>query len=668
MPQRQLGELMTELGLISEEQLTTVLEVQQRSKRPIGQIIVELGFASGAAVAHALAMQSGGALRTEYGFALGVNPEHGDAGTDEATAGLPKLRLAPTAVVPPVRANLTPGEEPEAEQVDEIENAAEVAELEDTVAVTPLEVVPETEESSDAEPEDVLGEPQSSVDTPTEVADDPVELERLNGEIEQAALVEDQAAAIAEQEERLQAEAARLEATLADASAREQELTRLREEHERATNELGQLQAVLAEAQASASEQERRLAEEQERHAGDRSDLAAERDRLHDELGDALERLAAEGTAAAERERLLGDVDRLESALAAAQTAHEQELRDLREEHEHDRAELNSLRMALADAQTAAAEQERRLAEEQERHADEQNELTTQRDRIQQDLGDALERLAVVGPAAEERDALRTEVEQLRAANAETQETCAAELHRMAEERDHAMAELAEAREMLLQAERVRESQIALAAERDRAVAELEKLRTIAAEAQAANEEQTRLLAEEQDRRHEERESLVAQRTLLEQELGTAIEQLAAAGAAADERETQLQLRSQRLQEALDAVRRLAAELTPAAEELPNEEPEAAETAEDQPEAELETASPETEPLSTETESGPVDYSLFVPSPNGYELVPQTGVPPQAGETVEIVLPDRNEPTLFEVVRSGRTLPGGDVCVYLAQV
>src|SRR5947207_6305211 len=79
VPQRQLGELMTELGLISEEQLATVLEVQQRSKRPLGQIIVELGFASGAAVAHALAMQSGGALKTEYGFALGLSPEQRDA-------------------------------------------------------------------------------------------------------------------------------------------------------------------------------------------------------------------------------------------------------------------------------------------------------------------------------------------------------------------------------------------------------------------------------------------------------------------------------------------------------------------------------------------------------------------------------------------------------------
>src|SRR6266576_6482497 len=91
MPQRQLGQLMTELGLISEEQLATVLEVQQRSKRPLGQIIVELGFASGAAVAHALAMQSGGALRTEYGFALGVHPDAEEA--DETPGGLPKLRL-----------------------------------------------------------------------------------------------------------------------------------------------------------------------------------------------------------------------------------------------------------------------------------------------------------------------------------------------------------------------------------------------------------------------------------------------------------------------------------------------------------------------------------------------------------------------------------------------
>src|SRR5437588_11142604 len=105
VPARQLGGLMTGLGLIAAGQLATVLEVQQRSKRPLGQIIVELGFASGAAVAHALAMQSGGALKTEYGFALGVHPdEESDAdGDDETATGLPKLRLASGAVAPPVR-------------------------------------------------------------------------------------------------------------------------------------------------------------------------------------------------------------------------------------------------------------------------------------------------------------------------------------------------------------------------------------------------------------------------------------------------------------------------------------------------------------------------------------------------------------------------------------
>src|SRR6478672_4384476 len=116
MPQRQLGELMTELGLISEEQLATVLEVQQQSKRPLGQIIVELGFASGAAVAHALAMQSGGALRTEYGFALGVSPVD-DPDSEETPGGLPKLRLAATAVQPKFRTETAPVDDPPADEV-----------------------------------------------------------------------------------------------------------------------------------------------------------------------------------------------------------------------------------------------------------------------------------------------------------------------------------------------------------------------------------------------------------------------------------------------------------------------------------------------------------------------------------------------------------------------
>src|SRR5215469_10018348 len=126
-PQRQIGELMTELGLITEEQLATVLEVQQQSKRPLGQIIVELGFASGAAVAHALAMQSGGALKTEYGFALGISsePPEEDADADDSRAGLPKLRLARTAVQPPTRPEPEPADETPTAESTEPERAEE---------------------------------------------------------------------------------------------------------------------------------------------------------------------------------------------------------------------------------------------------------------------------------------------------------------------------------------------------------------------------------------------------------------------------------------------------------------------------------------------------------------------------------------------------------------
>jgi len=147
---------------------------------------------------------------------------------------------------------------------------------------------------------------------------------------------------------------------------------------------------------------------------------------------------------------------------------------------------------------------------------------------------------------------------------------------------------------------------------------------------------------------------------VLEQELGSAIEQLAAAASAADEREHRLQLGSQRLVDALDAVRGLAAELA-SGNEQSAEEPEADET-------ETEGLAEEMEWVESVSDSEEVDYSLFVPGPNGYELVPQTGIPPQPGQTVELLIPERDEPAVYEVVRSGRTLPGGDICVYLAQV
>jgi chromosome segregation ATPase len=787
MPSRQLGELMTELGLISEEQLATVLEVQQRSKRPLGQIIVELGFASGAAVAHALAMQSGGALKTEYGFALGVSTHHTENDSDESPVGLPKLRLATTAAQPAVSQtdDMTVEEAPtdSAERDEPSEEPVAVAALpapSDPVEIEPVEEVEEVEdtptvdEPTETETEEVPveavaeAEIEAEVEVPPHVETDSAELEELRAEVERlrAEMAEAQAAheqnlarlhdehrhaaselerlqgAATEQErllaeverlesaladahsaaggqEHLQAEVDRLEATLAETKAtHEHELVRLHEEHQQATAQRDGLQTALAGAQTSAAEYERRLAEELEHHAVDRDELTAQSARLEEALGSALERIGAVGpafeerdhlrteveqlgltlaetqaAAAAEQERLRDDVARLENVLAENRTAHGQELDRLQKEHEHTGAELERLQTALAEAQTSAAEHERRLAEEQERHTTAESDLIAQRDRLQDELGSTFEQLAAVGPASEERDELRRQVERLEAGLAELRGSSARDQRAHAEERDRLTAELEEAHELLRQAEQVRESVIALTAERDRAVAEAEQLSRAAAEAQEATEEQNRLLAEEQQRHHTERQTLLAQRGRLEQELGSTLEELAAVNSAADERELQLQLAAERLRKALDEVhtaastgiqrlellRQLATDLMPGggarAEEpgdaIEQDEPEPEES---EPEAETDEIDQveEAEEVAPEAQPGPepesVDYSLFVPGPNGYELVPQTGVPPRAGETVELVLPDRDEPTLFEVVRSGRPLPDGDVCVYLAQV
>ncbi len=95
----------------------------------------------------------------------------------------------------------------------------------------------------------------------------------------------------------------------------------------------------------------------------------------------------------------------------------------------------------------------------------------------------------------------------------------------------------------------------------------------------------------------------------------------------------------------------------PASVEDPAPVEDAAEEAE--AEAQTDSSEPEAEPEAD-------GYSLFVPGPNGYELIPQTGVAPQAGQIVELVLPDRDEVTVYEVARSSRTLPDGDICVYLS--
>jgi len=67
----RLGELLVQHGVVTPQQLEVALQEQQQTGRPLGEIVVDHGFAAGPMVAQALATQRGGMVKTEYGFATG---------------------------------------------------------------------------------------------------------------------------------------------------------------------------------------------------------------------------------------------------------------------------------------------------------------------------------------------------------------------------------------------------------------------------------------------------------------------------------------------------------------------------------------------------------------------------------------------------------------------
>ena len=79
---------MVEEGFLGDEDLVRALEEQERTGRPLGKILVELGYVSAGAVANALAEQHGGLLKTEYGVSAGLHaldeepPPDPDPGAD----------------------------------------------------------------------------------------------------------------------------------------------------------------------------------------------------------------------------------------------------------------------------------------------------------------------------------------------------------------------------------------------------------------------------------------------------------------------------------------------------------------------------------------------------------------------------------------------------------
>ena len=78
---------MVEEGLLADEELEHALAEQSRTGRPLGKILVELGYVSSGAVANALAEQHGGLLKTEFGISAGLQRHHEEVAPEPDPAG-----------------------------------------------------------------------------------------------------------------------------------------------------------------------------------------------------------------------------------------------------------------------------------------------------------------------------------------------------------------------------------------------------------------------------------------------------------------------------------------------------------------------------------------------------------------------------------------------------
>ncbi|MFN8670474.1 MAG: hypothetical protein U0457_00130 [Candidatus Sericytochromatia bacterium] len=56
-PKKRLGEILLELGVITEEQLAQALDIQAKEKRLLGQVLIKLGYVTTEIIISALDMQ-----------------------------------------------------------------------------------------------------------------------------------------------------------------------------------------------------------------------------------------------------------------------------------------------------------------------------------------------------------------------------------------------------------------------------------------------------------------------------------------------------------------------------------------------------------------------------------------------------------------------------------
>jgi hypothetical protein len=222
-----LGRMLVQRGLLTEEQLAAGLAEHGRTGRPLGQVIVDLGYVPATIVAQALATQHGGLLKTEYGYATGF------ASVASPAPAAPLMEPP----VSPVRRGLKLAPEPAAAV-----SPAPAAAVAESAGVEPVDV------------EQVRVEIQVDGPAPVSVpAEQPEELAAATARIAQ---LEEELVTVRGQLDELRARAA--DESGADASAAEAPVEALHSENE-------QLRAALAEAAAVRATLRGRLADVEQR-------------------------------------------------------------------------------------------------------------------------------------------------------------------------------------------------------------------------------------------------------------------------------------------------------------------------------------------------------------------------------------------------------------------
>jgi DNA repair exonuclease SbcCD ATPase subunit len=328
-PAEPLGTLLVNRGLITAEQLAAALEAQKESGEPLGAIVVAQGFATPATIAQALATQSGGLLKTEYGFATGF--------------GSPTDRPAPIHIGEPPISTARIGVRPVAPVVAVASPAPEAVEA-DYPTVALAEAPPLVA------PVDNLAADQDAVRAELTAAS--VETERLSSANSRLAEMR------ADLEQRLAHETQRAASLESELASRDAAIEELRASCSEPTEDAGRVTALEAEIAArDAALEEFRVA-------------AVAWQAAHAELEQQLAQATEHAESAATTESVSTELAELRAEALSRQAVHAELEQRLAKETERaaaleaERASVEELRHAASAAESARVDLEERLAQE----------------------------------------------------------------------------------------------------------------------------------------------------------------------------------------------------------------------------------------------------------------------------------------------------------------